>query len=152
SGTRKEELLLTEAELDTMYILRKLLGSLGTAETTDLLIERLTNTANNAEFIELVLHSPFAEEARASKLSRDGSSDVRAARPEGAGAEITFTQGIKLRRVEASVDCHVLRRRRSPGAELHAFRGGAFFSQRAGDGSFHGRRHGRALGRRRSRR
>ena len=67
SGTRKEELLLTEAELDTMYILRKLLGSLGTAETTDLLIERLTNTANNAEFIELVLHSPFAEEARASK-------------------------------------------------------------------------------------
>ena len=54
-------------ELETMFILRKLLGSLGTAETTDLLIERLTNTANNAEFIELVLHSPFAEEARTSK-------------------------------------------------------------------------------------
>jgi len=58
-------LLLSERELETMYVLRKLLGSLGTAETTDLLIERLTNTKNNAEFIELVLHSPFAESARA---------------------------------------------------------------------------------------
>src|SRR5690625_373331 len=65
SGTRKEELLLSENEGETMFIMRKLLGSMGTADTTDLLIERLTNTKNNEEFIELVLHSPMAESARA---------------------------------------------------------------------------------------
>lgn len=64
SGTRKEELLFSEQETETMFILRRLLGSMGTADTTDLLIERLTNTKDNEEFMELVLHSPFAESAR----------------------------------------------------------------------------------------
>ncbi|MDD2628779.1 MAG: transcription termination factor Rho, partial [Limnochordia bacterium] len=44
SGTRKEELLLNNSELQMMWILRKALSSLGTADTTDLLIERLTKT------------------------------------------------------------------------------------------------------------
>ena len=65
SGTRKEELLLSERELEMVYILRRALASLGTAETTDLLIERLSNTKNNEQFIELVIHSPFAENVRA---------------------------------------------------------------------------------------
>jgi len=64
SGTRKEELLYTERELETAWILRKLLNSLGTAETTDLLIERLSNTKSNAEFNELVVTSSFAENIR----------------------------------------------------------------------------------------
>src|SRR5690606_14992500 len=61
SGTRKEELLLSEKEQEAMFLLRRALASLGTAEMTDLLIERLSNTKSNAEFIELVLHSPFAD-------------------------------------------------------------------------------------------
>lgn len=65
SGTRKEELLLSERELDMMWILRKAFGSLGTAETTDLLIDRLTHTKNNQEFLELVVNSAFAENVRA---------------------------------------------------------------------------------------
>lgn len=65
SGTRKEELLFSEQEGEMMFILRRLLGSMGTADTTDLLIERLTNTKDNEEFMELVLHSPLAENARA---------------------------------------------------------------------------------------
>ncbi|MBE3577282.1 MAG: transcription termination factor Rho [Limnochordales bacterium] len=65
SGTRKEELLLTEKELEMVWILRKALSSLGTAETTDLLIDRLTHTRNNQEFADLILHSTFAENVRA---------------------------------------------------------------------------------------
>lgn len=64
SGTRKEELLYTEKELEMAWLLRKLMGSLGPAETMDLLIERLTNTASNEEFAELVVNSSFAENIR----------------------------------------------------------------------------------------
>lgn len=65
SGTRKEELLLSEKEVQMMWLLRKAMSSLGTADTTDLLIERITNTESNAEFMELVLASTFAENVRA---------------------------------------------------------------------------------------
>ena len=44
--------------------LAEVLNSMGTAETTDLLIERLTNTKSNDEFIELVVNSSFAENIR----------------------------------------------------------------------------------------
>jgi len=64
SGTRKEELLFTEDELETIYLLRRALSSLGTAETTDLLIDRLTSTKNNAEFVDLIINSTFAENLR----------------------------------------------------------------------------------------
>lgn len=65
SGTRKEELLFSDEESEMMFVLRKLLGQMGTGDTTDFLIERLTNTKSNQEFMELVLHSPMAESARA---------------------------------------------------------------------------------------
>ncbi|HEY8426090.1 MAG TPA: transcription termination factor Rho [Limnochordales bacterium] len=65
SGTRNEELLLTDREQDTMFILRKALSSLGTAETTDLLIDRLLHTKSNQEFCDLILKSTFAENVRA---------------------------------------------------------------------------------------
>jgi len=64
SGTRKEELLFTDREREMSWLLRKLMGSMGTAETTDLLIERLTNTKSNDEFVELVVNSTFAENVR----------------------------------------------------------------------------------------
>ena len=65
SGTRNEELLLSERELEVVYLLRKALSSLGTAETTDLLIDRLLHTKSNAEFCDLILKSAFAENVRA---------------------------------------------------------------------------------------
>ncbi len=64
SGTRKEELLFSEQELEMAWTLRKALAQLGTAETTDLLIDRLTHTRSNAEFMEVVLKSPLAENIR----------------------------------------------------------------------------------------
>ncbi len=64
SGTRKEELLFTERELEMSWLLRKLMNSMGTADTTDLMIERLNNTKSNEEFAELVVTSSFADNVR----------------------------------------------------------------------------------------
>jgi transcription termination factor Rho len=61
SGTRKEELLLKSEELECVWVLRKLLGSLGPAETTELLLERLSHTKSNDELRELIMTSSFAE-------------------------------------------------------------------------------------------
>jgi transcription termination factor Rho len=67
AGTRKEELLLTPTELDMMWVLRRAMSALGTADATDLIIERLTNTKSNAEFMDLILSSSFAENIRTSE-------------------------------------------------------------------------------------
>ncbi|MCL4515264.1 MAG: transcription termination factor Rho [Firmicutes bacterium] len=64
SGTRKEELLLDSDELEMMWILRKVLASMGVQETTELLLERLTNTKTNKELANLVIKSKFAENVR----------------------------------------------------------------------------------------
>jgi transcription termination factor Rho len=52
SGTRKEELLLTEEELNRMWILRKFLATMTPIEEMEFLIEKLGNTANNKEFLD----------------------------------------------------------------------------------------------------
>ncbi|MDI3281189.1 MAG: transcription termination factor Rho [Bacillota bacterium] len=65
SGTRKEELLLTSEELEMTWVLRRVLATLGVAETTELLLERLTNTRSNKELAALILNSTFAENLRA---------------------------------------------------------------------------------------
>jgi transcription termination factor Rho len=64
SGTRREELLLTPEELDATWVLRKAMGSLGPAETLDLLLDRVTHTKSNVELIELITTSTFAENVR----------------------------------------------------------------------------------------
>lgn len=64
SGTRREELLLETKELDGTWLLRKAMGSLGPAETLDLLLERMTNTKSNADLLELINTSTFAENVR----------------------------------------------------------------------------------------
>lgn len=61
SGTRKEELLLTSEELECTWVLRQVLGSLGPAETMELLLDRLSHTKTNDEFRELIMTSSFAE-------------------------------------------------------------------------------------------
>ena len=61
SGTRKEELLFKPEELECAWVLRKVLGSLGPAETMELLLDRLSNSKSNAEFREMIMNSTFAE-------------------------------------------------------------------------------------------
>jgi len=50
SGTRREELLLTPAELEGEYQVRKMLGSTGNQETAEQLISLMEKTNNNADF------------------------------------------------------------------------------------------------------
>jgi transcription termination factor Rho len=52
SGTRKEELLLTEMELNRVWVLRKLLNELNMTEAMDFLIQKMRGTKNNKEFLE----------------------------------------------------------------------------------------------------
>ncbi len=52
SSTRKEELLLSEIELNRMYLLRNFLSDMPPAEAVQFLIERLNRTNNNQEFLD----------------------------------------------------------------------------------------------------
>jgi transcription termination factor Rho len=52
SGTRKEELLLSSAELARTWILRKLLNEMNPVEAMEFLIERMGRTKTNREFLK----------------------------------------------------------------------------------------------------
>ncbi len=52
SGTRKEELLLTQEELNRMWVLRKVLQTMGVVEAMELLLEKLKETKSNEEFLK----------------------------------------------------------------------------------------------------
>ncbi|OGB90299.1 MAG: transcription termination factor Rho [candidate division NC10 bacterium RIFCSPLOWO2_02_FULL_66_22] len=51
SGTRREELLLTPTELNKMWVLRKVLGTMGVVEAMELLQEKIRETKSNEEFL-----------------------------------------------------------------------------------------------------
>lgn len=51
SGTRKEELLIAEKELNRIWILRKVLSQLNEVEAMELLIEKISKTKTNEEFL-----------------------------------------------------------------------------------------------------
>jgi transcription termination factor Rho len=52
SGTRKEELLLPKEQLDRIWILRKLLSPLNPIDSIEFLLDKLSKTRNNAEFMD----------------------------------------------------------------------------------------------------
>lgn len=52
SGTRKEELLLEKAHLDRIWILRKLLASLNTVDSMGFLLDKISGTKDNMEFLD----------------------------------------------------------------------------------------------------
>ncbi len=51
SGTRKEELLLTEEELNRVWLLRKILNPMNTVEAMEFLLDKMRGTKNNKEFL-----------------------------------------------------------------------------------------------------
>jgi transcription termination factor Rho len=51
SGTRREELLLTPTELNKMWVLRKVLGTMGVVEAMELLHEKIRETKSNEDFL-----------------------------------------------------------------------------------------------------
>ena len=61
SGTRKEELLLSEDEINKMWILRKILAPLGSVEAMELLRDKLLTTKSNKEFLKSMELSNLSE-------------------------------------------------------------------------------------------
>ena len=52
SGTRREDLLLSKKELETVYAIRKAMNNLPVAEVTEQIISEMTKSKNNEEFVE----------------------------------------------------------------------------------------------------
>jgi transcription termination factor Rho len=61
SGTRKEDLLLTEEELNKMWVLRKVINPMDDVEVLELLIDRMRKTKNNEAFLRSMNTSSVAE-------------------------------------------------------------------------------------------
>jgi transcription termination factor Rho len=54
SGTRKEELLLPEAVLNRVWILRKLLAPMNPIDSMEFIVDRMKGTKNNREFLDMM--------------------------------------------------------------------------------------------------
>jgi transcription termination factor Rho len=54
SGTRKEELLLDPATLQRVWVLRRVLSPLNTIDSMEFLLDKMTGTKTNAEFMDLM--------------------------------------------------------------------------------------------------
>jgi transcription termination factor Rho len=52
SGTRKEELLLSEKELNRVWLLRKVLQPMGTVDAMEFLLEKINQTKTNNDFLD----------------------------------------------------------------------------------------------------
>ena len=52
SGTRKEDLLVDQADLQKMFVLRRILNPMGTTDAIEFLLSKLKQTKNNAEFFD----------------------------------------------------------------------------------------------------
>lgn len=59
SGTRREDLLLTNEELDAINIMRKALNGLKSDEATDRILDMFARTRNNNEFVQMVKRNKF---------------------------------------------------------------------------------------------
>jgi transcription termination factor Rho len=55
SGTRREELLLSDEELRKVWVLRKSLETLDTVAMTELILDRLRKTSNNQAFLRSII-------------------------------------------------------------------------------------------------
>lgn len=59
SGTRREDLLLTQDEQDAINIIRKALNGLKSEEAVDRILDLFTKTKNNDEFVQMVKKTKF---------------------------------------------------------------------------------------------
>jgi transcription termination factor Rho len=54
SGTRKEELLVSEEDLQKIWALRRKITNMDEAEVLNLILDKLRNTVNNREFLATI--------------------------------------------------------------------------------------------------
>lgn len=57
SGTRREDLLLDEGEMASIYSIRKAMSNLSTADMTEHLLDQMMKTKNNKDFLEIMKKS-----------------------------------------------------------------------------------------------
>ena len=54
SGTRREDLLMTQEELEAIWVMRRNLSRGSTQEVTEAIIENLAHTKNNSDFVKVI--------------------------------------------------------------------------------------------------
>ncbi|WP_027400267.1 transcription termination factor Rho [Anaerovorax odorimutans] len=54
SGTRREDLLMNTEELEAIWTMRRAMSNIGTQEVTETIIDHLSHTRNNADFIQVI--------------------------------------------------------------------------------------------------
>ncbi|HEY5584795.1 MAG TPA: transcription termination factor Rho [Ruminiclostridium sp.] len=54
SGTRREELLLSQRELESVWAIRKAMSNMGTAEVTEIMLNKLMQTRTNDDFVKSI--------------------------------------------------------------------------------------------------
>ncbi|MEG0156238.1 MAG: transcription termination factor Rho, partial [Anaerovoracaceae bacterium] len=54
SGTRREDLLMDQDEMEAIWYMRRALGNSDTQEVTEVIIDNLAHTRNNKEFVQVI--------------------------------------------------------------------------------------------------
>lgn len=54
SGTRREDLLLNQREMESIWAIRKAMSNLGTSDVTEMILNKLTQTKTNEEFVNSI--------------------------------------------------------------------------------------------------
>jgi transcription termination factor Rho len=54
SGTRREDLLMNQDELEAVWTMRRAMANIGTQEVTENIIDQLAHTKTNADFIKII--------------------------------------------------------------------------------------------------
>lgn len=57
SGTRREELLLNQKEMESIWAIRKAMSNLGAADVTEMILNKLIQTKSNEEFVNSINRS-----------------------------------------------------------------------------------------------
>ena len=52
SGTRKEELLVQRSDLQKVFVLRRILSSMGVVDAIEFLLDKLKQTKTNGDFLD----------------------------------------------------------------------------------------------------
>ena len=54
SGTRREDLLLNQREMESIWAIRKAMSNLGTSDVTEMILNKLTQTRTNEDFVNSI--------------------------------------------------------------------------------------------------
>jgi molecular chaperone GrpE (heat shock protein) len=101
SGTRREELLVSEAILKKLHLLRRVMSSMSTVDAAEFLIEKVQSTKNNAvkrmekEKMDAVKYSVFSL-AKDLVTVADNLENALNAAPKDAATDTGMLQGVSM--------------------------------------------------------